>query len=244
MNPLRTLKDLARHALQRRGYELYRRPYLPRGVDAVETLRANFPSFQPRVIFDVGANVGQTVQRLKPLFPDAQIHAFEPIPAIHAQLRANAAKFHNVFPHALALADRAGHATITLQSSSELNSLNPTLTPAPGAEAVKIQLETLDAFCDRAGIGHIDLLKLDVEGLELSVLQGARGHLASGAVDFVLAECGLMPGEPRFTPLSDMIAALQPHHFWLAGIFEQRGWKYFRGAEFCDALFALEKHLA
>ena len=50
----------------------------------------SLPGWQPRVIFDVGANIGQTSARLAALFPDASIHAFEPVAASFAQLSATA----------------------------------------------------------------------------------------------------------------------------------------------------------
>ncbi len=74
----RQLKNAFKHLLAASGYEIYKRPYLPKGTDVFESLRAHWPQWQPRVIFDVGANVGQTIGRLRPLFPAAEIHAFEP----------------------------------------------------------------------------------------------------------------------------------------------------------------------
>lgn len=69
MNPARYLKDALKRALAAYGSEIYRRPSLPKGTDVFESLRAHWPNWQPRTIFDVGANVGQTVGRLRPLFP-------------------------------------------------------------------------------------------------------------------------------------------------------------------------------
>ena len=64
---MRLLKDLAKRLLRRWGYEIYRRPYLPKGVDVYESLRAHWPAWQPRIIFDVGANDGLIVTADKSL---------------------------------------------------------------------------------------------------------------------------------------------------------------------------------
>ncbi|MFA6286240.1 MAG: FkbM family methyltransferase [Opitutaceae bacterium] len=241
----RHLKNAFRRVLSSAGYEIYRRPHLPKGTDAFESLRSHWPQWRPRVIFDVGANVGQTVERLRPLFPSATIHSFEPVPATFAALKTKTCGDIKVHCHALALADHAGETWIQLHESSDQNSLVPSLVGTTGASGPKVRLEldTLAAFCARQGITRIDLLKIDVEGFEMAVLQGAAPLLAAGAIDYIVVEAGLMPGNPRFTPLPELIDRLRPHGFWLIGVYEQYGCRYTQTAEFCNALFALEKHL-
>ena len=241
----RTLKDLAKKIAGHWDYEFFKRPYLPKGADVYLSLRAHWPQWQPAVIFDVGANVGQTVARLRPLFPTAMIHAFEPVADTFAQLRANTAGDARVQCHRLALAERSGEAWIQLHGSSEHTSLAPGLRGTAGTTGpdVKLTLSTAHEFCTQHGIRRIDLLKIDVEGFELPVLQGAWPLLAQGRIDYIVTEAGLMPGNPRFTPLPAVIDFLRPHGFWLVGVYEQFGLRYTQGAEFCNALFALERHL-
>ncbi len=241
----RHFKNAFRRALSATGYEIYRRPHLPKGADAFESLRSHWPQWRPRVIFDVGANVGQTVARLRPLFPSATIHSFEPVPSTFATLKTKMRGDTNVHCHALALADHAGETWIQLHESSDQNSLVPELVGTTGVSSQKarLELDTAADFCARHGITHIDLLKIDVEGFEMAVLQGAAPLLKTGVIDYIVVEAGLMPGNPRFTPLPELIDRLRPHGFWLIGVYEQYGCRYSQSAEFCNALFALEKHL-
>ncbi|MCG2725664.1 MAG: FkbM family methyltransferase, partial [Elusimicrobia bacterium] len=53
-----------------------------------------------------------------------------------------------------------------------------------------IEVKTIDAFCKEQKIEHIHFLKLDVEGHELKVLEGASGMLKLGAIDFIQFEFG------------------------------------------------------
>ncbi len=53
-----------------------------------------------------------------------------------------------------------------------------------------IRLKTLDGFCDERNIDRIALLKLDVEGHELKVLEGAHRLIQSNAIDFIQFEFG------------------------------------------------------
>ncbi len=233
----RRLKETAKRALARRGYELYRRPWLPKGIDPYESLRSIWPDWQPRLIFDVGANVGQTAQALHTRYPSAQIHSFEPVPATFAQLRQNLATQSNTHVHCLALSDRDGQLRMAPQTDSTLNSLN--FIAAPQDErAIPVRLQTAAQFCHERNLASIDLFKIDVEGAELSVLRGATPLLASGGVGFILAEAGFAPGPSRFTPLSQLIETLQPHGYWLVGVYEQLGWHHLHAADFCNALFA------
>lgn len=51
-----------------------------------------------------------------------------------------------------------------------------------------VECETLDGLCDRLTIDHIDVLKVDTEGHEMAVLQGAARMLAAHRVQFVYLE--------------------------------------------------------
>jgi FkbM family methyltransferase len=233
------LKDILKRYLQRHGYEIYRRPYLPKGVDPLETLRAMRPDWQPRLILDVGANVGQSMRRFEAFFPLAEIHSFEPVSTTYAELMRAAAGRTRIHPHRLALSTQLGTAEIQLQGNTTLNSLQPGVN-GPGAGNAPTELvdvTTLDTFCATQGFTHVDLLKSDTEGHELAVLAGAEQLFRDGAVDSLIVEAGLLPGKSRFTPLPALLDHLVPRGLWLAGIYEQYGWRYRQGADFCNALF-------
>lgn len=239
MNPSRCLKDVLRRLLATHGYELYRRPWLPKGVDPWETLHEIFPAWRPALIFDVGANVGEVALHLATHFPTAEIHAFEPIGTTAQSLRERVRPCPRIHPYQLALGDSNTRVSVHPQSESTLNSLrdarSPSIHSVPSAETIEVV--TLDSFCATHDIRHIDILKTDTEGFELSVLAGATRMLDAGAIDAVLVEAGLVSGDPRFVPLTSISGVLQPHGFILIGIFDQHGWRHRLGAEFCNALF-------
>jgi Methyltransferase FkbM domain len=74
--------------------------------------------------------------------------------------------------------------------SSKSNSLR---SIASSTGSVEVTIDTLDSFCDSRGIDLIDLLKNDVEGFELPVLQGAKRHLSSGTIRYIYVECVFAP---------------------------------------------------
>jgi FkbM family methyltransferase len=118
-----SLKQVFRRALQRRGYELYRRPWLPKGADPWETLHAIFPAWRPAVIFDVGANVGDVALQLAAHFPSATLHAFEPVQATATRLRERVRTCERIKTHTLALGAEPARTAIQPQGESTLNTL-------------------------------------------------------------------------------------------------------------------------
>jgi hypothetical protein len=74
-----------------------------------------------------------------------------------------------------------------------------------------IALRRLDQICRELGIEYIDLLKLDVEGLELAVLRGAGELLTNGAIRNIQFEFGGCNIDSR-TFFRDFWELLGPHY--------------------------------
>ncbi len=181
MPPTRFIRTALRSWLGRLGYEIYRRPHLPKGADAFESIRSHWPEWRPALILDVGANVGQSHARLRPLFPAARLICFEPVPVSFARLEQAIASDPLASAYPLALSDTTGPAWIHAHGSSDQSSMVPAILAAATRpeERIPIQTDTLAAFCTCASVSHIDLLKIDVEGHEMAVLAGAAppsGH--------------------------------------------------------------------
>src|SRR5262245_35169454 len=73
---------------------------------------------KPRAIIDVGANVGQFTIAASKFFPDATIHAFEPLPHAKRKLTALTAHLPRITVHGVALGNRKGHARLQVNSNS------------------------------------------------------------------------------------------------------------------------------
>ena len=84
---------------------------------------------------------------------------------------------------------------------------------------------TLDDFCQDQKINHISYLKVDTEGADLDVLQGARGALERNEIDFVEVEAGMNPHNKYHVPLEKLKSFLEGHDYYIFGIYEQvREW--------------------
>jgi FkbM family methyltransferase len=174
------------------------------------------------VVFDVGANEGGWVAEVLALRPDACIHAFEPQAHLATGIAATQSKVvvnHMALgdaPGALELADYEGHAGS--QHASLLRGVIDGLHHGV-ARYTRVPVGTLDSYCDERDIDHIDLLKIDVEGFEIKVLQGARRMISErrlGTIQFEFNEMNIVGGaflDQFFTALaaSHDLYRLLPH---------------------------------
>src|SRR5688572_14775130 len=140
------------------------------------------------VVFDVGANIGLHSAYLSRLLAGTgYIHAFEPVPKTFHMLRETLAlnQIDNVVSNMMALGDK--QATLEMQVFEDQFSAwntfgHPKFDDAKPTATINVRTTTLDAYCDEHGVTDIQFLKIDVEGYELEVLEGAKQRLASGSI--------------------------------------------------------------
>ena len=137
----------------------------------------------PKVLFDVGANIGKWSSKVCERFPLAQLHSFEIAPAVHALLQRRLQNT-NVVINGFGLSDQIK--TLKLKyhpDRNELSSLHIDATHFPFAwEIIDAQVTTGDAYCRQYGVESIDFLKIDTEGHDLSVLRGFSEMLAQNKI--------------------------------------------------------------
>ena len=126
---------------------------------------------------DVGANVG-FYTRMGSLIVGGggRVIAFEPMPTALRLLRMNSADLSNVTVEAKALSDHEGVAKFYIRGQGDTSSLSP----GSSAQQVQVEVTTLDnsLFREESHVERVDFIKIDVEGLELSVLRGATNTIS------------------------------------------------------------------
>jgi len=219
MRVKKRIKKLIEHLT---GTHIYRR--LPRGISIFNDIAESFPSYHVNKIFDVGANVGNSAAIYMGLFPASRIFCFEPVAETYHQLKRNMQNRKQVCCFQLAMGAFPAKGTILLGSNSRMNSLvdEETLSVNTGPiRTEKVEISTIEAFCKVKGIGHIDYLKIDVEGGDLDVLKGAENMLTGQTIDFVEVEAGMNPKNERHVPFNALKTYLERYDYFLFGIFEQ-----------------------
>ena len=151
-------------------------------------------------IFDVGAYVGNVTKIYRGMFPKATIYCFEPFPDSFEEL-SRLADGEHIKPYQIALCEAEGRVNLQVDSDQSCNSLFPRPTVGakyyPGSSQnigqIEVETQTLDTFCDSEGIGDIDILKVDVEGAELKVFEGASKRLRDKRIKLIYAEVMFVP---------------------------------------------------
>jgi FkbM family methyltransferase len=142
--------------------------------------------------FDVGANDGETAIAALARFPNACVYSFEPHPSTFAALKKRLGTHPRFRGENMALGVVDGSVDLFEYDISLLNSLLPDAPYAvrfeQKARRIQVPCTTLSSYCQANGIDRIDVLKIDTEGYDLAVLQGAEETLAKGAVRFVYVE--------------------------------------------------------
>lgn len=184
-------------------------------------LARSLPTFQPRTIFDVGGNTGQSVAEFVTRFPSASIISFEPIRATFELLQNNCAKYPQVSCVNIALGATPGIARMRSAGASTTNRIiGNTVLAADLVEEVPI--ETGDAFCAARNISRIDFLKIDAEGHDFEVLKGFVQMLCRSEVDMLQFECSLNRDNAKHVYFEEVKSFLEAIGYRLFGVFGQK----------------------
>ena len=175
------------------GFALHRNGdlvYVPHPLDARgRHALLHSPAVHPSVLaflspggvaIDVGANLGEwAVPLARRVGPAGRVLAVEPAPraaaALDKTLVANALVQAEVIHCAVGNHDGTAKFAVPIVSSVRVDTGTARIGPAAaGQEALKVVLRSLDLLAAEHRLDRIDLIKIDVEGSERQVLDGAR----------------------------------------------------------------------
>ncbi len=176
-----------------------------------------------RTVLDIGANVG--VFALAAAAAGAErVHAFEPMPRIHAALAQNLARNGDlpVQSWQIAVADAEGSAAMydpggDLPTSASLSRdfAHHFFGDLP---SVQVPVARVDHWVAEEGIAHVDLIKLDVEGHEAAALRGMRETVLRDRPTLLIEVLGIYEAEIRA-----LVTELFGDHYTWERLAEGRG---------------------
>jgi len=142
-------------------------------------------SYEVDLVLDVGAYLGAYGQELRVEGFNGRIVSFEPVPRFYKRLNALVARYEDWDTHMFALGDKTGAQTMNLAGNNASSSILPMLDKhaeaAPESKYIgqeNIQVKKLDdIFTDiKKGASSV-WLKIDAQGYEYNILQGATNSL-------------------------------------------------------------------
>lgn len=230
MNPRNTMSLLLRRILDPLEVRIVNlAPTKVRGIDPFLDLTCLLDHKPDPIVFDVGANDGETVAEFLHAFPEAHVVAFEPYAACCEQLARRFLKNANVRVHNIALGAERSAAQLNLYSGNRMNSLlrladdpqNPMAKSFQPVGTAEVTVETLDAFCHDHGFTSIDVLKVDTQGYDLEVLKGAARLLAEHRIKAVLLEVNFVPMYERQASFPELHGLLSASGYRLVDFYNQ-----------------------
>lgn len=198
------------------------------------------------VIFDVGANRGDTTSKYLELFPDAAIFAFEPFEPSYNIFKKIHKQNINVRLVPMGLSNEFGIAQLNVNKSIDTNSLLSSKKLGATSDyscetigTVNINLITIDDFCEKNRINEIDILKIDVQGSELNVLKGAKKMLSKNAIKLVYTESYFKQQYSEQPLFHEIASFLYEFGFTLQDIYDP----YYNAESilWCDSIFILKQ---
>jgi len=198
-------------------------------LNGEEALLGRLRPFRPKLLLDVGANIGEWSLAAHRQLPETAVHAFEIAPPTAAILRRNMTEAGaQVRVNDFGLGDREGAITLhftqgyTLGASTVRGAMEFTAAEMGIAhiEELEARITTGDAYLATNGIDHVDFLKIDVEGAEDAVFRGFEQALTRGAIDLIQFEYGPLNLSTRYF-LADADRFLAGHGYVLGKLYPE-----------------------
>ena len=196
------MKNFIQKLINLTGYKLTKLTSIDKGdIDEITKYLINI---QTPVIFDVGANQGQSIKKYKKLYNDARIHSFEPQAKEVEILKKKYENDQKLFLNCVAVGEKQGTLdfNINVESShSSFKNLIPNTTwikkrslrekiksEKYTIEKIPTRIITLDDYAKKNKVNNIDILKIDTQGYEDKVLQGAQELLKNKKIKLIKLE--------------------------------------------------------
>ncbi len=185
-------------------------------AELFKSMRERLRSLDFALIFDIGANVGQSTIRFRSELPEAEVWAFEPVRATFEEFSNRFRGDQKVRPFQLAFGAGAGEATMIAEGTSVGNRIVASVREGLPSETVKVARG--DDFLAEYGMPRVNYLKIDAEGHDLQVLQGFRRAMAEHQIDMVQMEVGLNPRNAGHVTFEKVKATMEAFHYSLFGV--------------------------
>ncbi|MFN3144948.1 MAG: FkbM family methyltransferase [Paracoccaceae bacterium] len=186
------------------------------------------------VVFDVGAHYGESIRRFRQMFPDCQVHSFEPSRKSYAVLRGAYSNQESVFLNNSGVSSSPGNLAFHSNAKSNTSSFVPidssskwvkkrasrlNLDPKEFTQEIyQVPVTTLDIYANERKIQNIDILKIDTQGHEEEVLDGASGLLNEGKIKIIETEIILGSAYEKKLNFRDLESRLLDQSYFFYGI--------------------------
>ena len=188
----------------------------------------------PATVIDVGACYG--TPELYQAFPDSYHILFEPLPEMEQHLSRVLKNYKGEY-HMIALGDEVGERVMSVDPN---NLASTTFIEKKDAQAIVVQVDTLDNFFQDRDIQEPVLLKTDCQGYDMHVLRGGNNFLKR--VDAVICEVNMFhpAGNMELPDFGDSVVTMRDLGFAVYDIVSYQTRPFDDALGYVDLVFARE----
>jgi FkbM family methyltransferase len=187
-------------------------------IDSLELLELTKVQ-SPKVIYDIGANIGTWTLLAKAVLQKVHIYAFEPLIMFHDKFSDATQNIPNVELHKVALGSKACTLSMQVTSYSDASSLLEIANATKEYFNISkerdetVEVVTLDEYVSNLKLPLPDLIKLDIQGYELEAMRGAKKCLDHAR--FVICEVSFIEFYKKQALFPEIVNFLSQHGFVL-----------------------------
>ena len=213
------VKRSIRNLVRKLGFDV--RPY-GRGCDPFYDLKFFLNSIPRPTVFDVGANIGQSVDHFRETFSDPIIHSFEPSPTTFEKLSTHCHGMPGVKTWNYGVGSRKATLPFTENICSDMSSfLEPGQSCWGKVEKVtNVEVVTLDSFVKEQGIEYVHVLKSDTQGYDFEVFKGAEELMNEDRIGLIYFEFIFSDMYKNLPPFHEIFRFLTEHRFSLVSFYK------------------------
>jgi len=220
------------------------------GINILADLKTILGSEKKMILFDVGANLGQTTLEFADTFSKSSIYSFEPDPETFSKLTEQTKLLTNVSAYNLGFGSQQEELQMNINRNTGGNSILAVsntikkFTSGHWTETIgqrKVEINTLNSFCQMHKISSIDILKIDTQGYELKIIEGGDKVVSAAFTKVIFIEVLFVELYKDQAYFTDIYKILTERGFKLVGFYNT-----FRKVDpphfllWCDALFVSE----
>ena len=226
------IKKLIKKSINKLGFDLERYDPKNKQVNFDDLLKDKI-SNNP-IIFDVGGNKGQSIEKYLKIFDKPIIHSFEPIKSEFDYMCSKFKNNKNIFLNNYALGDKTEEKEFNVTAKTGNSSFNKinlgtdwlklrskqynTSEEGYVTSVQKVNVIKLDDYCKDNNIGVIDLVKIDTQGYEDKVLEGSLKSIKQNKIKAIVTEIMFDNVYEKYFSFSDIEKFIIPYNFRMVGL--------------------------
>ena len=219
---MKNVKRFIRDLLRKTGFDVRPLGTTVNGCAPFHDIKFFLKDVECPTIFDIGANLGQSVDHFRETLQNPIIHSFEPSPATYAKLSTRCRCMPGVKTWNYGVGSCKATLPFTENICSDMSSfLEPGESCWGKVEKVtNVEVLTLDSFVKEQGVEYVHVLKSDTQGYDFEVFKGAEELMNEERIGLIYFEFIFSDMYKNLPAFHEVFRFLTAHRFSLVSFYK------------------------